>query len=246
MRSVAAMVALAACLHASAWAIWHRQASAPNVEGILSSVSYSPYQGSVHPDSGGNRPTEAQIRSDLKILAPYTRTIRLYSSTGGVELVPPIANEFGLKVTVGIWLDKDAKRNEREIRSAIDLVRKNRNVNGVVVGNETIYRDELKVPDLIKIIQQVKREVGGQVPVTTGEIWSVFIEYPELTSSVDFVAAHVLPYWEGVPADDAVDQGVTVYQRLRQAYPGKRIVIAEFGWPSAGYNRRGDYPDRSD
>src|SRR5262249_56602733 len=30
---------------------------------------------------------------------------------------------------------------------------------------------------------------------------------------------------------------------LRQAYPGKRIVIAEFGWPSAGYNRRDANPD---
>ena len=27
-----------------------------------------------------------------------------------------------------------------------------------------------------------------------------------------------------------------IYDKLRQAYPGKRIVIAEFGWPSAGYN----------
>jgi exo-beta-1,3-glucanase (GH17 family)/glycosyltransferase involved in cell wall biosynthesis len=244
MRSVAAVVALVACLHAGAWTIWQTQTQAPNVDGVLNSVSYSPFQGSAHPDDGGNRPTEAQIRNDLKTIAPLTRTIRLYSSTGGVELVPAIANEFGLKVTVGVWLDKNTKRNEREIRSAIDLVRKNRNVNGVVVGNETIYRGELKVEDLIKTIQQVKREIGGQVPVTTGEIWSVFVEHPELTSSVDFVAAHVLPYWEGVPAAGAVDQAVTIYQRLRQAFPGKRIVIAEFGWPSAGYNRQGAEPGK--
>ena len=33
-----------------------------------------------------------------------------------------------------------------------------------------------------------------------------------------------------------------VYERLRQAYPGKRIVIAEFGWPSAGLNRKAAEP----
>ena len=33
-----------------------------------------------------------------------------------------------------------------------------------------------------------------------------------------------------------------VYERLRQAYPGKRIVIAEFGWPSAGLNRKDAEP----
>ena len=107
------------------------------------------------------RPSEAQIRSDLKTIAPYTRTIRLYSSTGGVEMVPAIADEFGLKVTLGVWLDRNTQRNEREIRSAIDLARKNRNVNGIVVGNETLYRGDVEVEDLIRIIKQVKREVGG-------------------------------------------------------------------------------------
>ena len=34
-----------------------------------------------------------------------------------------------------------------------------------------------------------------------------------------------------------------IYNQLRQAYPGKRIVIAEFGWPSAGYNRHEAVPD---
>ena len=116
MRSVAAVVALVACLHASAWVIWQTQASAPDIEGVLNSVSYSPFTSSTHPDSEGGRPTEAQIRADLKAIAPYTRAIRLYSSTGGVELVPPIAAEFGLKVTLGIWLDKNEQRNEREIR----------------------------------------------------------------------------------------------------------------------------------
>ena len=135
MRSLVAVVALVACLHAFAWAVWQSQSPAPNIEGVLNSSSYSPFQVSAHPDDGGNRPTEAQIRADLKTIAPYTNTIRLYSSTGGVEMVPPIAAEFGLKVTVGIWLDKNEKRNEREIRSAIDLVRKNRNINGIVVGN---------------------------------------------------------------------------------------------------------------
>ncbi len=82
-------------------------------------------------------PTADKIRADLKKLSTMTRAIRLYSSTGGVELVPPIAAEFGLKVTVGAWIDKNVDRNEREIAAAIDLARHNSNVIGVVVGNET-------------------------------------------------------------------------------------------------------------
>jgi hypothetical protein len=35
-----------------------------------------------------------------------------------------------------------------------------------------------------------------------------------------------------------------IYGHL-QMFPGKRIVIAEFGWPSAGYNLKNANPARS-
>ena len=241
MRSVAAVVALVACLHAALWFLIRDKVVAPDFDGQLASVSYAPYIGSDHPDRD-NIPTAAQIRSDLQLLAPYTRAIRTYSSTGGVELVTPIAAEFGLNVTVGAWIDKNKERNEREIRSAIELARKHSNVKAIVVGNETIFRGEQNAADLIKMIQRVKRSTN--VPVTTGEIWHAWVEHPELASAVDFIAAHVLPYWEGLSEKQAVDQAILVYDKLRQMYPGKRIVIAEFGWPSAGYNRRDANPGR--
>jgi exo-beta-1,3-glucanase (GH17 family)/cellulose synthase/poly-beta-1,6-N-acetylglucosamine synthase-like glycosyltransferase len=241
MRTVAAVVALVVCVHAGLWALTRDLIKAPNFDGQLASVSYAPFDGLTDPNDGG-KAQAAQIRSDLKLLAPLTRAVRTYSSTGGVELVPGIASEFGLRVTVGAWIDKHEERNEREIRSAIDLAKRHSNVNGIFVGNETIYRGDEKVSDLIKIIQRVKRSVN--VPVTTGEIWNVWLEHPELVSSVDFIAAHILPYWEGIPAKQTVDQAILIYDKLRQAYPGKRIVIAEFGWPSAGYNYHNAVPGR--
>ena len=241
MRTVAAVIALVACVHAGLWALAQDHLSAPNVEGQLASISYAPFGGTAHPDSG-TQAQAAQIRADLQMLAPLTRAIRTYSSTGGVELVPGIASEFGLRVTIGAWIDKHQDRNEREIRSVIDLAKRNGNVNGIIVGNETIYRGEQKVADLIPMIQRVKRATN--VPVTTGEIWHVWIEHPELVSQVDYIAAHILPYWEGFSEQQAVDQAILIYDKLRQAYPGKRVVIAEFGWPSAGYNLKAAEPGR--
>ncbi len=233
MRTVVAVLALVACVHAGLWALLRTEQRAPDFTGQLASVSYSPFANSSHPDRGA-RPTAEQIRADLKAIAPYTRAIRTYSATGGAELVPPIAAEFGLKVTVGAWIDKDKARNEREIASALDLARRNSNVNAIVVGNETTLRAEMTVDELIQLIQKVKRQ--SPVPVTTGEIWTVWIDHPELASAVDFIAAHILPYWEGFDASVAVDHTIEFYDKLRQMHPGKRIVIAEFGWPSAGYN----------
>lgn len=239
MRAVVAVLLLVAAAHAALWGVLREKQEAPDVKGILPSVSYAPFDGTAHPEID-NIPNVDRIRDDLKKLAAMSRAIRLYSSTGGHELVPPIAAESGLKVTVGAWIDKNIDRNEREMVAAVDLAKRNGNVNGIVVGNETLYRGEQKVEDLIKLIQRVKSQVS--VPVTTGEIWNIWIEHPELASSVDFIAAHILPYWEGFSDKQAVDQALIIYQKLRDAFPGKRIVIAEFGWPSAGYNLKSAMP----
>src|SRR5215216_1140386 len=241
MRAVVAVLLFVTTLHAGMWAALRDKQEAPDFRGVLPSVSYAPFEGTGHPDVD-NLPSVEKIRADLKKLAPLTRAIRLYSSTGGVELVPPIAAEFGLKVTVGAWIDKNIDRNEREIDAAISLAKHNSNVIGIVVGNETIYRGEQKIDDLIELIKRVKKSVN--VPVTTGEIWNIWRDNPQLGYSVDFIAAHVLPYWENFTAKQAVDQAVSMFQLLRDQFPGKRIVIAEFGWPSAGYNLRNAEPGR--
>jgi cellulose synthase/poly-beta-1,6-N-acetylglucosamine synthase-like glycosyltransferase/exo-beta-1,3-glucanase (GH17 family) len=223
-----------------------------------------------------------QIRADLQAIAPYTRMVRTYSATRGMDLVPAIAQEFGLRVSIGAWLGTDADRNQREIDSVIAQAKKYRNnIDSIVVGNETIYtnitlpvanlglseeeaaglldeeakrlngarteedktwaKDENNVQRLVRVIQRVRRETG--LPVTTGEIHSQWAYHPSLASAVDFIGAHILPYWEGVPANQAVDQAIRIYGQLGQAYPGKRIVVAEFGWPSAGPNRHDALPD---
>lgn len=266
MRLVAVVVALVACMHAGLWALSEKRIPAPDIEGPVASMSYAPFQGATHADQA--KTSIAQIRSDLRMLAQHTRAVRIYSSTGGVELVPPIAAEFGLRVTAGAWLDTNKERNEREIRAVIELAKRNPNVQAIVVGNEHVMRGEIallgdeeltpeeneqiasartkleaddikkkiSVAHLVKLIQRVKRETNDRVPVTTGEIWNTWRDHPELMAQVDFIAVHLLPYWENQPDTAAVDQALNNFHLLRQMYSGKRIVIAEFGWPSAGYN----------
>ena len=239
MRAIVAVLFCVTAIHAAIWGLLRDEQKAPDFNGMLPSLSYAPFEGAGHPDVD-NIPNKEKIRADLKKLATMTKAIRLYSSTGGVELVPPIAAEFGLKVTVGAWIDKNAERNEREIAAALELAKRNSNVIGIVVGNETIYRGEQKVDDLIELIQRVKKQTN--VPVTTGEIWNIWRDNPQLASAVDFIAAHILPYWENFTDKQAVDQAMYIYGLLRDTFPGKRVVIAEFGWPSAGYNLKNANP----
>jgi cellulose synthase/poly-beta-1,6-N-acetylglucosamine synthase-like glycosyltransferase/exo-beta-1,3-glucanase (GH17 family) len=178
--------------------------------------------------------SEAQIRTDLAEIAKRSKAIRTYASTKGLERVPEIAAEFGLAVTLGIWIDKDEARNAREIKTGLDLARRYPNVTRLVVGNETIFRHEHTAAELAEIIRGVKKD--SPVPVATADHWRTFIDHPELVDAVDQVFAHIIPYWEGFSRKTAVGKSLDVYDKLRAAYPDKKIVIGEYGWPSAGHN----------
>src|ERR1700692_3601357 len=101
MRTVAAVVVLVLCVHAGLWGLLQRHQAVADIDYPLASISYSPYTRSQHPDLG-DRPTEAQIRADLRLVAPYARAIRTYSSTGGVEPGPATAAAVGLKGAGGV------------------------------------------------------------------------------------------------------------------------------------------------
>jgi exo-beta-1,3-glucanase (GH17 family)/cellulose synthase/poly-beta-1,6-N-acetylglucosamine synthase-like glycosyltransferase len=213
---------------------WSRDvAEAPAAPNRFTSLSFAPF--SQDQDAEDTSAKADTIRADLDVIAPVTDAIRTYSSTTGLELVPALAAEKNLQVTLGIWIDKDEERNKREISSAVDLASRNSNVKGIVVGNEVVLRKEKTVQEMIDLIREVKGRTD--TPVTTGEIWNVWLDNPELASAVDFLAVHILPYWEGIPPDQSVDYALSIYEKLRTAFPGKHIVIAEFGWPSSGFNR---------
>ena len=61
MRLVALVGVLVAGLHAGLWALSRDVSLAPSFYGQLASVSYTPFDGSAHPDSG-TRTSATQIR----------------------------------------------------------------------------------------------------------------------------------------------------------------------------------------
>jgi exo-beta-1,3-glucanase (GH17 family)/cellulose synthase/poly-beta-1,6-N-acetylglucosamine synthase-like glycosyltransferase len=229
--TVALILCLVAGLHLALWGLAEPRTTAAPVEGKLPSLSYNRF---ARLSSGNLTVSEAQIRADLTAIAKLAKAIRTYASTQGLERVPEIAAELGLSVTLGIWIDKDEARNEREIETALELARRNPNVIRLVVGNETVFRHERTAAEIAKIVRRVKRD--SPVPVATADHWKTFLDSPELVDAVDQVFAHIIPYWEGYSRKSAVEGSLALYDRLRAAYPGKKIVIGEYGWPSAGHN----------
>ena len=225
--ALVAVLCLVAVLHFALWGLAEPRTTAAQVEGQLASVSYNRF---ARPSSGNLTVSEERIRADLTAIAKHAKAIRTYASTRGLEHVPKIAAELGLTVTLGIWIDKDEDRNEREIEVALDLARRNPNVTRLVVGNETVFRHEHTAAEIAKIVRRVKRD--SPVPVATADHWKTFLDHPELVDAVDQVFAHIIPYWEGYSKKTAVKGSLALYERLRTAYPGKknrhrRVWLAE-------------------
>ncbi len=73
----------------------------------------------------------------MEIIKPYTKWIRSFSCTDGNEMIPRIAQEYGIKTLVGAWLGNDPDINKREIAGLIKLAKEGF-VNIAAVGNEVM------------------------------------------------------------------------------------------------------------
>src|SRR5262249_45586768 len=55
---------------------------------------------------------------------------------------------------------------------------------------------------------------------------------------VDYLAVHILPYWDEKSDEPPLDYLKSRIGMLKQAYPNKNIIVTEVGWPSNGAERR--------
>jgi exo-beta-1,3-glucanase (GH17 family)/cellulose synthase/poly-beta-1,6-N-acetylglucosamine synthase-like glycosyltransferase len=225
-----------AVISISFWALLNQPEDEPAWPSRIQGFSFQPMR-------EGNDPTkhilpqEAEVDADLKLLANKTNAIRTYSVEGVLARIPALAQKYDLNVTLGIWLDQDLEKNEKEIETAIRVAKENyRNVIRVIVGNEAILRGDFTVDELNVYLDRVQAALT--VPVSTAEPWHVWYKNPELAQHVDFIAVHMLPYWEGIHLDRAVDFVVDHVTLLENTFPDKPVIIGEVGWPSNGRTRR--------
>ena len=223
-----------AALFTGLWAMYNRPVQAPDWPEQISGFSFSPFRQGQSPQDD-RYPSTAQMRQDLELLSTQTNNIRTYSVDGSLAEIPALAEELGMRVTLGIWISPDKARNEREIAKAIELAKESRSVVRVIVGNEALFRQETDREELIGYLDRVRAAV--KVPVTTAEQWHIWKEHPELAKHVDLIAAHILPYWEFIPMEDSTQFVLDRAKELKQLFPKKPLLLAEVGWPSNGRTR---------
>jgi cellulose synthase/poly-beta-1,6-N-acetylglucosamine synthase-like glycosyltransferase/exo-beta-1,3-glucanase (GH17 family) len=236
LRNFIPITALVLLANFAVWALVNQSVSERAWGGVINGMSYSGYQAG----DADSRLTDEDIDRDMATLAGQTAAIRTYSVNDGLDRIVPIAGRHGIDVNLGVWLSGDDAKNKEELARALDVARANPNVKKLIVGNETLLREDIKIDQLIGFIEAAKRQIG--IPVTTAEPWHIWLKYPQLADSVDFITVHILPYWEGVPEEGALGYLMYRYRQLATAFPGKHIYIGEVGWPSEGQWVKGAEP----
>lgn len=218
--------------------IWQsgRTIDLPNAEQEqLACASYTPSHNG-HTLSVSEK--RALVASDLKLLAARFRCVRTYSVSEGLDEVPRIARQLGLKVMLGLWISSHGPTNDKEIAHGINVANEYSDVvTAIIVGNEVLLRHEQTPAQLLELINRVR--AGTSIPVTYADVWEFWLRNAELANFTNFVTVHILPYWEDNPVgiDHALDHVQSIYAKVRVAFPNKSVFIGETGWPSAGRPR---------
>lgn len=232
----------------SIW-LWQQNQPRPVIEpqlpadGKMQCVSYSPYY------HAGQTPLDpntfiqpAQIDDDLAHLAKQFSCVRIYSVGQGLDYVPQAASKLGMKVYLGAWIGWVKALNDKELNLAIAVANQHPDtVKALIVGNEVLLRGEQTEAAMKAYLTKAKQDT--KVPVTYADVWEFWRKHPSLEADVDFVTAHILPYWEDNPQSitHALQHTDNVMRLLKETFK-KPLLIGETGWPSVGRQRQESQP----
>jgi glucan 1,3-beta-glucosidase len=204
------------------------------LENGMHGICFSLYEDGQKP---GDIITAEQVNRRIQILKPYSKWVRSFSCIEGNENIPRIAKENGMQTLVGAWLGDDLDLNEKEIESLIALANEGC-VDIAAVGNEVMYRGDLKEDQLLDYINRVKKALPN-IPVGYVDAYYEFSHRPRITEVCDVILTNCYPYWEGCPIEYSLPHMQSMFNSAKDAGQGKRVIITETGWPSEGGSLKG-------
>lgn len=209
--------------------------------------------------TGAINPTKAQILEDLTLMSEHldTKLIRLYDCGENTQDVLQVikVNNLDMKVLLGIWLKAELSAHEtcawltepipestlqynksvnlKEIETGISLANQYRDiVVAVNVGNEALVEwndHKVDIDTMIAYVKNVQRQISQPVTVADNYLWWAE-KGAALAETVDFVAIHVYPVWEGKSIDEAMDFTLQNIKQVKDSLSNSQIVITEAGW----------------
>ncbi|MFA7387263.1 MAG: glycosyltransferase [Thiohalobacteraceae bacterium] len=236
MHKSSFLIAVAiAALTIMGWALYNRPTPEPAWPERIQGFAFSPFQADQAP-VWQKFPSTEDIESDLALLSGKTHAIRTYTVENTLAEVPALAAKHNINIALGAWIDNFPEKSAGELERVAHIAARSRNVVRVIVGNEVLLRGDIPIAELIDYLDRARAMIDQ--PVSTAEPPYIWKRHPELVEHVDYITVHLLPYWEGIPVEEAVNFVVNNVNELKELYPHKQIVIGEVGWPSNGRTRQ--------
>ncbi len=218
-----------------AHSIAYIQASRSPNDRILG-LDYGPYRAGQMP--GGSSPTPAQIGEDIGLIAQKVQVIRIYGSQGVSSTIVAQAQSHDIQVVLQAWIDTDTVNNQMEINAAIALANTYSNVIAVFVGSEVLMRNDVSETTLIGYINQVRNAISVPVGYADDDYRWLNPIRPNLLNAVDWIGLDLYGFWNCLDVTSSAQYVQNQWQLIKTnpSFAGKRILVAETGWPNAGSN----------
>jgi exo-beta-1,3-glucanase (GH17 family) len=224
-----------------------RQAAQQPQPEVLHCAAFSPYVGAFNPDWGPHPNPELidQLLDNLIKHTPF-RCIMTYGVLNGLDYTFAAAKKRQLKVIAILWLDKDIAVNSQSISKGIEAARTYPDtLVRLSCGSEVRTRHSHAFDSEITRCLNALREAKVSQPISTIDTWwewcnrSLICAPTQFGAQVDWIGVNVFPWWENkhsgaytcIPAAKAADFHIDRIQTIRNTYPGKEVILTEFGWP---------------
>jgi exo-beta-1,3-glucanase (GH17 family) len=218
----------------------------PNLHKVFSGFAYTPFAAQ-YPECLTYPPSQNNVTRDMAMMSQLTNVVRLYGTDcNQTEMVLHSIDALGLtdmKIWLGVWLGNNDTTNTRQVNQMWQILEKSgtKYMKGVVVGNEVLYRQDLTPTQLGTYLSTTKANMtknGYNLTVATsdlGDNWTA-----DLAKEVDVVMSNIHPFFGGVNINQAAAWTWNFWQShdvpVTAGMTGKKQIISEFGWPSAGGN----------
>lgn len=192
-----------------------------------------------------NPPSQNNVTRDIAVMSLLTNKLRLYGNDcNQTEMVLHAIDALAIPMTVwlGVWLDSNTTTNTRQLKHLYTLLSsyKASYFEGVAVGNEVLFRENLSEQALFSTIAAVRSNLTSRsisLPVATSDLGSNW--KASMLPYVDVLMANVHPFFAGVVVEKAADWTWSFFQDndvvlTAGMSPPPRVMISEVGWPSAG------------
>ena len=221
----------------------------------LRCVAFSPYVSGYDPEYGPHPPPSLiDALLDKMVNSTGVRCIMTYGMLNGLDHTFQAAQDRGIKVIAIIWLDTDDPANTASITLGIQKAKQYPDtIIRLSCGSEVRVRHGAAIaePIIRNCLNQFKA-AGVAQPVTSIDTWWGWCNetWPcqkwGLADDVDWIGINVFPWWENkfsglfpcTTAAQAADFHIARFQDIIARYPGKEVILTEFGWPMgpAGYH----------